>query len=75
MAEDDQWLLDDLVENQVKTNLNGFYIDSFSFFGFSKEAKQPACAPTSLALTFSHSKVFIYQLSTDTLPLVTAGAP
>lgn len=75
MAGEDQWLWEDLEETQVKTNLNGFSIYSFSFFGFSKEAKQPACAPTALALTFSHSKVFIYQLSTDTLSLVTAGAP
>lgn len=48
---------------------------TLSFFAFSNEAKQPACVTTSLALTFSHNKVFIYQLPTDTLPLVTAGAP
>lgn len=47
---------------------------TLSFFAFSLKAAHPACVTTTLALTFSHSKVFTYQLPTDTLPLVTAGA-
>lgn len=41
---------------------------SSPIFSSSKEAKQPACLTTSPAVTFSRSKVFIFQLPADTLP-------
>lgn len=48
-------------------HLQSNQILSFHFLPSSHASKQPACLTTSPAVTFSLSKVFIYQLPTDTL--------
>ncbi len=69
-------LFDDLEENQVRTQKWRLHL-VFVFLCLLLKSSTTTflLLTTSLALTFSHSKVFTHQLPTDTLPLVTAGAP